>query len=114
MLPRRPRSGPKGRPAALVLLPILLAPVVACGGAGDDTPSDAQSAGDAPGASIQEESVVLGPVDGFDLAPTDLDRVAVGTMAPDFSLESLSGEVITLSGFRGMKNVILVFYRGHW
>jgi cytochrome oxidase Cu insertion factor (SCO1/SenC/PrrC family) len=56
----------------------------------------------------------LGPVDGHDLPPTDLDRVVVGDTAPDFSLEALSGDMYKLSGFRGVKNVVLVFYRGHW
>jgi len=63
------------------------------------------------GASLGME---LGPVDGRDLAPTDLERVAVGDRAPDFSLEALSGDVYTLSDYRGDKNVVLVFYRGHW
>ena len=53
-------------------------------------------------------------VDGIDLAPTDIERVAVGMEAPDFSLASITGETVTLSSFRGAKNVILVFYRGHW
>ena len=56
----------------------------------------------------------LGPVDGHDLPREDLERVALGTIAPDFSLSSLSGEVETLSDSRGEKNVVLVFYRGHW
>ena len=56
----------------------------------------------------------LGPKDGEDLAPTELDRVKVGDLAPDFSLVSYSGDVITLSGYRGNRNVVLVFYRGHW
>lgn len=56
----------------------------------------------------------LGPVDGFDLPPTEIDRVAVGTTAPDFSLESFSGDVLTLSDYRGEKDILLVFYRGHW
>ena len=56
----------------------------------------------------------LGPVDGFDLAPTEIERVAVGTAAPDFSLTAVNNEVMTLSEFRGNKNVVLVFYRGHW
>jgi hypothetical protein len=56
----------------------------------------------------------LGPADGFDLPPTDLERVAVGDVAPDFSLRSLSGDTHTLSEYRGAKNVVLVFYRGHW
>ncbi len=56
----------------------------------------------------------LGPVDGFDLPPTAIDRVAVGTMAPDFRLDSYSGDVVSLSDYRGDKDVVLVFYRGHW
>lgn len=56
----------------------------------------------------------LGPVDGGDLPPTDLERVAVGDAAPDFSLRALSGDVHRLSDYRGEQNVVLVFYRGHW
>jgi cytochrome oxidase Cu insertion factor (SCO1/SenC/PrrC family) len=56
----------------------------------------------------------LGPKDGADLAPTDLDRVKVGQAAPDFTLENMDGKKISLSDFRGKKNVVLVFYRGHW
>ena len=56
----------------------------------------------------------LGPRDGEDLPPTDLERVEVGERAPDFSLESYSGDILTLSDYRGERNVVLVFYRGHW
>ena len=56
----------------------------------------------------------LGPKDGEDLVPTELDRVKVGDLAPDFSLLAYSGDVITLSDYRDNKNVVLVFYRGHW
>ncbi len=56
----------------------------------------------------------LGPHDGFDLPGTDTGRVAVGDIAPDFSLRSYAGPVITLSDYRGDKNVVLQFYRGHW
>ncbi len=56
----------------------------------------------------------LGPRDGEDLAPTELDRVKVGDLAPDFSLLSYSGDVITLSDYRDNRNVVLVFHRGHW
>lgn len=58
--------------------------------------------------------VVLGPVDGRDLPPADTGRVQVGDAAPDFSLESFADGVISLSGYRGQKDVILVFYRGWW
>ena len=56
----------------------------------------------------------LGPKDGLDLAPTDLNRIKVGQEAPDFTLEAADSKPITLSGFRGKKNVVLVFYRGYW
>ncbi len=60
------------------------------------------------------EEIVLGPADGHDLPGVDLDRVQVGDPAPDFTLTSLAGPSVTLSSFRGAKNVVLVFYRGHW
>ena len=56
----------------------------------------------------------LGPKEGFDLPPTDLDRVGVGTRAPDFTLRSSNGTRISLSDSIGKDNVVLVFYRGHW
>jgi hypothetical protein len=56
----------------------------------------------------------LGPTDGLDLAPTEIGRVGIGTEAPDFSLLTMGDDTLTLSGFRGQKNVILLFYRGHW
>jgi hypothetical protein len=56
----------------------------------------------------------LGPTDGADLPPTDLDRVKPGDLAPDFTLEDQNGRPVTLSGFRGQRPVVLVFYRGHW
>ena len=63
------------------------------------------------GATAQER----GPADGHDLPPTDLQRVGIGDMAPDFTLEApLDGRIVTLSQYRGSQNVILVFYRGHW
>jgi cytochrome oxidase Cu insertion factor (SCO1/SenC/PrrC family) len=56
----------------------------------------------------------LGPVDGAGLAATDTGRVTVGTPAPDFTLEAFGTTPITLSQLRGSKNVVLVFFRGHW
>ena len=70
-----------------------LAALVACGGA---------------------ERASLGAVDGHDLPPADTGRVAVGDMAPDFALQAFGGDVVSLSDFQGQKDVILVFYRGHW
>lgn len=59
-------------------------------------------------------SPALGPVDGMEMPPTDLERVAVGDPAPLFTLESYHGEPVSLEDYRGEKNVVLVFYRGHW
>jgi cytochrome oxidase Cu insertion factor (SCO1/SenC/PrrC family) len=64
-------------------------------------------------AQAQRRST-LGPADGRDLPPLDTGRVAVGTVAPDFTLEAKDGGTVTLSQFRSAKNVVLVFYRGHW
>jgi cytochrome oxidase Cu insertion factor (SCO1/SenC/PrrC family) len=56
----------------------------------------------------------LGPLDGQNLPPVDLERVSTGMPAPDFTLESKDGELVRLSSFKGKKNVVLVFYRGYW
>ena len=56
----------------------------------------------------------LGPKDGANLPATDLERIKIGQAAPDFTLEDMTGKRISLSDFRGKKNVVLVFYRGHW
>jgi cytochrome oxidase Cu insertion factor (SCO1/SenC/PrrC family) len=56
----------------------------------------------------------LGPKDSVNLPATEIDRVKAGQAAPDFTLENFDGKPISLSDFRGKKNVVLVFYRGHW
>jgi cytochrome oxidase Cu insertion factor (SCO1/SenC/PrrC family) len=56
----------------------------------------------------------LGPKDEPNLKPTDLERVKVGDKAPHFTLEEIDGKKISLSAFKGKKNVVLVFYRGRW
>jgi len=56
----------------------------------------------------------LGPKDGANLPPTDLERIKVGQPAPDFTLEDVAGKNVSLSEFRGKKSVVLVFYRGYW
>jgi hypothetical protein len=38
----------------------------------------------------------------------------VGRPAPDFTLADAAGREVTLSGYRGRKPVLLVFYRGYW
>lgn len=65
-------------------------------------------------AARAQVPVTLGPADGAGLTPLDTGRVAVGTVAPDFTLEAKDSGTVTLSQFRGKKSVVLVFYRGHW
>ena len=40
--------------------------------------------------------------------------IAVGEVAPDFTLEDQGGRKVTLSEARGKQPVVLVFYRGYW
>ena len=54
------------------------------------------------------------PINGAKQGATDLDRIKIGQPAPDFTLEDSDGKNITLADYRGKKNVVLVFYRGHW
>lgn len=60
--------------------------------------------------SISFAHAQSGPKDGANLKPTELERVKIGDMAPDFALENMDGKRISLSEFRGKKNVVLVFY----
>ena len=65
-------------------------------------------------ATTAARAQTLGPVDGHDLPPTEIERVALGDEAPLFTLDSFDRGPVDLAGFRGEKNVVLVFYRGHW
>lgn len=40
--------------------------------------------------------------------------VAVGEIAPDFTLDDHNGQKITLSATRGAAPTVLAFYRGNW
>ncbi|MFH1155491.1 MAG: peroxiredoxin [Pseudomonadota bacterium] len=49
------------------------------------------------------------------LKPTDSKlKVDVGDMAPDFTLKAVSGHTVTLSQFRGKKNVLITFIPAAW
>ncbi len=67
-----------------------------------------------PSSAHAQQRPALGPADGAGLPPLDTGRVIAGMLAPDFTLEAKNGGTVTLSQFRGKKNVVLVFYRGHW
>ncbi|MXW66656.1 MAG: redoxin domain-containing protein [Gemmatimonadales bacterium] len=93
----------------------LAAGAAGCSAGGDTADADTSAAAGADEAAAQEAAqVALGPVDGHDLPPADLERVLAGHPAPDFTALSSTGEPITLSDYRGEKDVILFFYRGHW
>jgi cytochrome oxidase Cu insertion factor (SCO1/SenC/PrrC family) len=46
--------------------------------------------------------------------PKRADPVRVGEKAPDFTLEDLQGNRVTLSSTRGKTPTVLVFFRGYW
>ena len=50
---------------------------------------------------------------GYDAGamPVNSDTVAVGSEAPDFTLEAIDGSQVSLSSYKG-KPVVLVFLRG--
>lgn len=57
---------------------------------------------------------LLGPLDGEGFAPTEVARIKVGMVAPDFRLKDEHGMIHQLSDYRGKKDIVLVFYRGNW
>lgn len=65
-------------------------------------------------ASFAAAQTKLGPKDGAQLPPADLNRIKVGDEAPDFTLEEAADKPVTLSSYRSKKTVVLVFYRGYW
>ncbi len=54
------------------------------------------------------------PTPKIDPRRTDLNRVVVGTKAPDFSLRNIDNQMVRLSDYRGKQNIVLVFYRGYF
>jgi len=49
------------------------------------------------------------------LKPIDSElKVKIGEQAPDFTLPSVSGEKVTLSQYRGQKNVVISFVPAAW
>ncbi len=52
---------------------------------------------------------------GFTVSETLVAKeVEVGDIAPDFTLKDENGNEVSLSGFRGTKNVVLAFYPFDW
>lgn len=45
--------------------------------------------------------------------PADLERVAVGTVAPAFEIPNGDNRPISLGSLRGQR-VVVIFYRGQW
>lgn len=59
--------------------------------------------------------IYSGIYDPGELPPIDSElKVAVGEMAPDFTLEAISGKTVQLSSFRGKSNVVLSFIPSAW
>jgi peroxiredoxin len=69
----------------------------------------------APGLSAESEAFGGSIYDPGHLKPVDsVLAVAVGEVAPDFTLPSISGKQVTLSTFRGKKNVVISFVPAAW
>lgn len=70
------------------------------------------SAGHAYGMSEDFKANIYNP---GTLKPVDSRlKVSVGDAAPDFTLPSVGGEPVTLSQFRGTKNVVISFVPAAW
>ena len=66
---------------------------------------------------LQMTALMLVAVSASSPLPTRMQRnapVAVGDVAPDFTLEDQNRNKVTLSSARGKYAVVLVFYRGYW
>jgi cytochrome oxidase Cu insertion factor (SCO1/SenC/PrrC family) len=58
-----------------------------------------------------------GPAPAEDAESSDApeaERIQVGDEAPDFALPDLDGEIHRLADLRGVKPLVLVFFRGAW
>ena len=64
----------------------------------------------AAGGSLQDSTYNPGPMTPIDSRL----KVRVGDQAPDFSLPSVQGGAVSLSGFKGRKNVVLSFVPAAW
>jgi peroxiredoxin (alkyl hydroperoxide reductase subunit C) len=71
--------------------------------------------GVAPAVQARSEAYQENIYDPGVLKPRDSQlKVKVGETAPDFSLPAVSGGKVTLSGYRGKKNVVLSFVPAAW
>jgi peroxiredoxin (alkyl hydroperoxide reductase subunit C) len=71
--------------------------------------------GVAPVVQARSEAYQENIYDPGVLKPRDSQlRVKVGETAPDFSLPAVSGGKVTLSGYRGKKNVVISFVPAAW
>ena len=61
-------------------------------------------------ASI-DEKVLKSPTGYSDVAGV---KLTVGQPAPGFTLKDKLGKQVSLESYNGKKNVMLIFYRGHW
>jgi hypothetical protein len=71
-----------------------------------------------PLTALGVSAVLLGGAGYFNfvLASVPVARSAfvVGQPAPDFTLPDAAGRAVRLADYRGMKPVVIVFYRGYW
>jgi peroxiredoxin len=69
----------------------------------------------AQAAHASSEALAKGMYDSGELKPIDSElKVRVGEQAPDFTLKSVSGKMVTLSLYRDKSNVIIFFIPEAW
>lgn len=108
-----PTPGSTLEPTSLIRLPEVVVP-------GKQNPApisppsspETSSAELSPTPSSPETSQPVSSVQPGDNPPPNEADQASGQVAPDFTLDSVQGEPVTLSDYRGESYVVLVFYRG--
>ena len=95
----------------LITLVTILSLITGCDSASQKSADVSALTKELPTPPPPSPTPTLPPVD---TARTDLNRVLVGSVAPDFSLEDFNRHNVKLSNFRGKQAVVLVFYRGHF
>ncbi len=95
--------GQFGRRGLALSLAMAVAALAACGGA---------SAGSTPDAPPTQDTMAPAGTDGAASAADG--RAPAASAAPNFRLSNAAGETVTLDSYAGLKNVVLVFYRGFW
>ncbi len=99
----------------LILVLVLVACALVLGTYGCQTPTDQGVTSPVPPADTptSEPTTNPSPTPAVSPSPTTAHSAipVIGEQAPDFTLPSVWGDMVTLSSYQGQKNVVLLFYR---